>query len=263
MVCRGNSGAEIRQVESRKAPLFLKRLAGILLRESSWMCLPRRICGNDCFAQAQVYLSEDEQLEAIKKWWNRYGNVVLTVITGIMLLLLADQWWERHKTNIAQSASTAYEQLLGNVASQDEPSSRISADSIIEKFPGTPYAEMSHLIAARFDVQQGDYPAALSHLNNVVENGKTKAIKQIARVRSAKILLVQKKPADALKILDVVEDKSFQALISNVKGDCYLALNEKAKARAAYQEALKLMPEDSGPRNLLQIKINDLPGANA
>ncbi len=208
-----------------------------------------------------VYLSEDEQLDAIKKWWNQYGHLVLSVVAGIMMIVVGSQWWQRHQNNIAQSASTAYEQMITSVATHDDATARVGAESILGNFPKTPYAEMSDLLLARYDVEKADYESALKHLNNVIENGKTKSIQQIARVRSAKILLAQKKPAEGRQLLETVVDPSFNAMILEAKGDCYLAEGDKAKARAAYEEAFKAMPAESTSKNLLQIKINDLPGA--
>lgn len=210
-----------------------------------------------------VYLSEDEQIEAIKKWWARFGNAILTVIIIAMMGVLASQWWARRENNIAQSASTAYEQLLASVATHDEMTARISAESIIERFPGTTYADISQLMLARFDVEKSDFDKAQQHLNFVINNGKTKAIQQIARIRSAQIDLNQKKADEALKVLETVNDPSFQALISEARGDSYVALGDASKAKTAYQEAYKLIPPNTGAERLLQLKMNNIPGVSA
>ena len=39
-----------------------------------------------------------------------------------------------------------------------------------------------------------------------------------------------------------MDDKNFAGLIDEVKGDAYLALNDKDKARQAYQQALDELP---------------------
>ena len=59
-----------------------------------------------------VYNTEEEQVEAIKKWWNENGK---SIIAGIIIGVIAIFGWrsyENHTAMQAKAASILYEQLL-------------------------------------------------------------------------------------------------------------------------------------------------------
>ena len=58
--------------------------------------------------------------------------------------------------------------------------------------------------------------------------------------------------------LKTVEDKNFNGLIDEVRGDAYLAMNDKDKARQAYQQALEDLPNAEVIRPLLRMKYDNL-----
>ena len=207
-----------------------------------------------------IYLSEDEQIDAIKKFWNRYGNIISTFIMVLVLVIAGHQWWDRRQNMIAQSASATYEQVIVSLSTHDTSTARIAAETILTKFPNTVYAQMSDLLLARMDMDKHDSPAALKDLDGVIQHGKTTALQQIARIRTAKILLAQQKPEQALQTLAVVANSSFAAMTQEVQGDCYRALKDPAKARLAYQAALAATAQDAPIRVLLEMKLADLPG---
>jgi predicted negative regulator of RcsB-dependent stress response len=71
-------------------------------------------------------------------------------------------------------------------------------------------------------------------------------------------LIAENKANDSLTLLTQVDDKSFSGLIDEVRGDAYLATNDKTKARAAYQLALSELPNAEVVRPLLQMKYDNL-----
>ena len=59
-----------------------------------------------------VYKTEEEQVEAIKKWWSENGK---SIIAGIIIGIAAIFGWrgyENHTAMQAKAASMLYEQLL-------------------------------------------------------------------------------------------------------------------------------------------------------
>ena len=65
-------------------------------------------------------------------------------------------------------------------------------------------------------------------------------------------------PKTRLKTLKTVDDNSFNGLTDEVKGDAYLAMKNTDKAREAYQQALKELPNAESIRPLLQMKFDNL-----
>ena len=78
-----------------------------------------------------VYKTEEEQVEAIKKWWSENGK---SIIAGIIIGIAAIFGWrgyENHAAMQAKSASTLYEQLLVASRKNDAENMRKFANSII------------------------------------------------------------------------------------------------------------------------------------
>ena len=68
-------------------------------------------------------LQEQESLDELKAWWEKWGNLVLSVITVVCLAFAGYngmKWWERHQ---AQEASVAYSSLQTAIMQQAEASS--------------------------------------------------------------------------------------------------------------------------------------------
>jgi len=58
--------------------------------------------------------------------------------------------------------------------------------------------------------------------------------------------------------LNKIDDKNFNGLTEEIKGDAYLAMNNIALARKAYQQALNDLPNAEVIRPLLQMKYDNL-----
>ena len=81
-----------------------------------------------------VYNTEEEQVEAIKKWWNENGK---SIIAGIIIGVIAIFGWrsyENHTAMQAKAASILYEQLLVASRKNDTNNIRSIANNIIVGF---------------------------------------------------------------------------------------------------------------------------------
>ena len=64
-------------------------------------------------------LEEQDQLDAFKAYWKKYGNTVLTVITVLLLAVAGWRGWGWWQQKQAVEASAAYEQLRQAVQLKD------------------------------------------------------------------------------------------------------------------------------------------------
>lgn len=136
-----------------------------------------------------VTLSEEEQVEALKKWWKENGR---SVVGGIVLGLGAVfgwRYWVDHQTGIAQRASVHLVELNQSVASGKGDLAREQAKRIIEQFPGTEYAVFASLNLAKVMQDAGESDAAIAQFNWALDNTGEAALQQIIRLRMARIQL--------------------------------------------------------------------------
>lgn len=44
-----------------------------------------------------VYMTEEEQLAAIKNWWNKYSNVITVILSLVLLVTAGFKYWNWHQ----------------------------------------------------------------------------------------------------------------------------------------------------------------------
>ncbi len=211
----------------------------------------------------QLDLQEQEQLDALKAFWKQYGNLV----TWLLILLLGAyagwngwQYWQRDQ---GIKAGAMFDELDRSTQAGDvERSARVFKD-LQERFGGTAYAAQAGLLTARVQFDKGQTDAARATLTWVAEKGSDEALRTVARLRLAGLLLDAKQPDEALKQLDAATAAGFEALVADRRGDVLLAKGQKAEARAAYETAYKGMDERADYRRLVEAKLTALGAAPA
>lgn len=205
-----------------------------------------------------VYLTEEEQVEQLKRWWKQYG---LSIIVGVALgLLIMYGWqaWQAHQTRHAKKASIAYGQLLAKVDEGNADALIRQGKQIIKSYPETPYAAFASLFLASQAVSTSKLDEAESHLRWAIEHTHFTAIKQIARVRAARVLYAEGQADKALQMLDDVDDPNYAVLTNEVRGDILQGIGKSKEALVAYEKASAAGLESQMLRPLLDMKLNNL-----
>lgn len=208
------------------------------------------------------YLTEQEQIQQLKNWIKQYG---LTILAGILIaLLITSGWhyWQNYKNRILTHASGVYDEMLTARAQGNKQELSVQADKLLTHYPKTPYAQMAAFMIARDAVLKNNYPEAINQLNWVIQHTSTKAIREIARLRIARILITEKKPQEAIDLLNKVDDKNFNGLIHEIRGDAFFSMNDLNSARKSYELAMKEIPNSEVTRPILQMKLDDLATTN-
>lgn len=205
-------------------------------------------------------MTEQEQIQFIKNWLKKY---VPSIVLGIAIAFVASWgWrsWQHHKSQQAEQASALYEQLLANDNTQQPQMFTQLANNLQTNFSRTPYAALSGLLQARLAVDQGNLDLAHQKLVWVINNSKDQQIKDIAKMRSARVLMAQNKYQDALGLLETIQNKNYEVGIQIVKGDIYSVMGNVGEAKSAYQTALNNLPANAAIRPMVQMKLDNLAG---
>jgi predicted negative regulator of RcsB-dependent stress response len=211
-------------------------------------------------------LQEQEQLDQIKSFWNQYGSLITWTVT----LALAGfagwnvwQWWQREQ---GVKAAALYDELDRVAGSGDVEKTARAFGDLKERFPRTLQAQQGALLAAKLQADKGQTDAALATLAWVADNAAEDELRSIARLRTAGLLLDQKKFDDALKQLDAAQQgkpREFDALIADRRGDVLAAQGKRTEAVVAYQAAYKAMDAKTEYRTLVEAKLTALGAAPA
>ncbi len=207
------------------------------------------------------YETEEQQVEALKAWWNENGKAV---IAGVVLGALAIGGWgayKSHQEKQAVAASDIFSRTVDATGDGDAAKASELAEKIGDDHSDTLYASYSYFSAARAALDAGDLDTAARHLAWVADNGKTEEVKIIASVRLARILGVQGKVTAGLGLLPTTYPDSFKALVEEARGDLHVAKGDAAAALTAYNAALET--NFASDPDSLTMKINELATADA
>lgn len=208
-----------------------------------------------------VYTNEHEQWEAIKNWWKDNGKATITIVVVVLALSLGYSTWQHYQVRQRSNAALLYEQLQAGL--QQDPSGRMVndiADDLAKNYAHTPYASLGAFFSAKNAVEKNDLAMAEQRLQWVVTYSKTPALRQIARLRLARVLLAKHKGEQAQVVLQTVDDPTYLPAIRLVQGDIYLAQGKAREARQSYAMALQSLSETSPMYDYLQKQIAQLPG---
>lgn len=203
-------------------------------------------------------LEGQEQIAALKAWWKDYGNLVVAAVAACALAVGGWQGWRYYQSSQAAAAVTLYEQLDRAEHAGDHKKVRDIAAEITAKYGSTAYGAFAALSAARAGFLAGDLAGAKSQLQWVIDNVKEDEIRDLARLRLAGVVLDEKNPDAALKLVEVNPVESMTGLYADLKGDILLAQGKRTEARGAYQVALDRSEAGSPYRATLQLKLDAL-----
>jgi predicted negative regulator of RcsB-dependent stress response len=208
-------------------------------------------------------LQEQEQLDALKAFWKRYGNLVTWALIAALAVYAGLNAWNWYQRDQSAKAAAMFGQL--EQAAQSGDAQRIGQifNDLKERYPRTVYAEQAGLLAARVQFDRGQADAAKASLDWVAEHASEDEYRSVARLRLAGLLLQAKDYDGALKQLDAAKAPTFEALVADRRGDVLLAQGRAAEARAAYQAAWKAMDEKVEYRRLIDAKLTALGAAPA
>ena len=204
----------------------------------------------------EIYETEEEQVEALKRWWKANGASVISGIVLAVVIILSWKYWENYQADSAIEASNLYGELLSAQKEGKTESALKIADRLVQQYETTPYAEFSVLFQAKIKVDNNDYDAAKVFLKKLVASAAGE-INHIARIRLIRLFLATEDYDTGLQLIAEVnptQAESFEGIYQELTGDLYVALDRRGEARTAYQNAVRK------GRNtpLMQLKINDL-----
>jgi predicted negative regulator of RcsB-dependent stress response len=131
----------------------------------------------------------------------------------------------------------------------------------VESYPGTAYASMGALLAARYYYDRNDPKNAKAQLQWVIERGSSDDFKHLARLRLAALLLDEKAYDEALKLLEAQAPAAYEAQYAALRGDILVGKNQAAEAKAAYKLALEKAGKQSTPfQESVRMRLEALGG---
>ncbi|ODV00959.1 MAG: hypothetical protein ABT20_15710 [Rubrivivax sp. SCN 70-15] len=211
----------------------------------------------------QLDLQEQEQLDALKAFWQQYGNLITWTLVLVLGAFAAWNGWNYWQRRQGLQASGLFDALDRAAQSGDIALTGRAFDDLKSRYPHTGFAEQGGLEAAKLQFEKGQVDAAEASLGWVAQNAAEDEYRSIARLRLAAVLASAKKYDAALKELDGATSPAFAALVADRRGDVLALAGKPAEARAAYEAAWKAMSDKVTYRHLIEAKLTALGAAPA
>jgi predicted negative regulator of RcsB-dependent stress response len=204
-----------------------------------------------------MYETEEQQVEALKKWWKENGKSIIAGVALGLAGVLGWRYWGEYRDTVAGKASNRFDQLVMAVRSGELDQVTAQAELIRKDFGSTPYADFSYLIQAKALLDKGDMAGATVALQQAVDQAPDPAIQAIAVLRLARLQLAEDQLDAAEALLEQhPATPAFAGEYAVVRGDLARARGDVEAARQAYLDAIAA---NAGNADLMQLKLENLP----
>lgn len=216
----------------------------------------------------QDYETEEQQIEALKRWWNENARAIFI---GLALGGLIVGGWYSHEQSAHQhsvEASDLYVSMIAQLETATNDTFDIKiVDKLVSEYSDTPYAALTVMLVAKHDLESGNFDKAIERMQWAMSNAVEDEVRVIATLRLARLKIAQKKYDEAHTLLADNHPAAFDGMYEELKGDIFSAKGEREQARIAYDKAiakygresrwLKLKRQSLGSSTLEQVKLSE------
>jgi predicted negative regulator of RcsB-dependent stress response len=200
-------------------------------------------------------LEEQEQLDELKHFWKRWGDLISWVLIAVLAAYAAWTGWQYWSNKQAVQSSAMYDTVERAAQAGDMAMLDRSVADIKDKFASTSYAQQAVLLAARVYQDKDRTTDAKTQLSWVVDKAGDPGYQALARLRLAALLIEEKAYDQARQQLAVKAPMSFEPLFADRLGDIDMLQGKSADAVKQYQKAWKGLEPSAEYRRLVAVKL--------
>ena len=152
------------------------------------------------------YLDEEEQIARLRTWWDTNGNSVIAGVVLAVVGIVGWNWYGGYSEERVYEAARAYQSYLdAGDGERDAALEALAADH-----GGTAYHAFALLNEAKGAVDEGDLEAGRVALEAVVASVEDALIKDLARIRLARMQQALGSSDEALATLSAVRSEGYR-----------------------------------------------------
>src|SRR5215207_3396422 len=137
-------------------------------------------------------LEEQDQLDDLRAWWQRWGNTVTAVVVAACIAAAGVQGWRWWTAKQSEEASALFTGLSQALRAQDLPKAKDATAQLEDKYARSAYSPRAALVLAKMLFDGGDTAGARTQLQWVIDKSDETDLKEIARYRLAQLLVNDK-----------------------------------------------------------------------
>ncbi|TNF83707.1 MAG: tetratricopeptide repeat protein [Gammaproteobacteria bacterium] len=203
------------------------------------------------------YLTDEEQLDKLKKWWEENGLMLIGAVVLSVAGVIGWNWYgDRQAAEVAGSSDLYVDYLRAEGTERDTIEATLASE-----YPDSVYRAFILLRNARAEAENENPEGALTALNEALSVVDDDKLADVIRVRIARVEQELDRSDAALATLGEVRSLGLRSHVQELKGDIHMARGERVLAHEAYSAALEEIGQDA-PRPLLELKVSDTADAN-
>ena len=209
------------------------------------------------------YETDEEQWEAIKRWWKENGTQVILAVVVAIAATAGWRYYQGVQYARAAQASSTFEvlKLQAQLGKFDEVARE--AHKLMTEQPDSPYAAGAALLLAQWHYEKKhQLKEALEALQWVTTRAQEPGMKMVAQVRGARMLADAGQYDKAEQWLKPVEKDALaletRSLYDYVQGEIALFRQDVPAARAAFQRVVDNGRAHEGLLQLAKLQLKDL-----
>lgn len=221
------------------------------------------------------HLTEEEQIEAFKRWWKENGKFTVAAVVIASVGYFGFGAYKSSQESAEQEVSGLYDQVLtaataggdATLNADQRAAVTTAAEKVLAEDSSGLYADLTRFQLAKMAVDAEDYEKAAAELEGVINNSKTQSSVELATLRLARVKAAMGQAEEALGLLDMAPSEAFAASYSEARGDILTSLGRLGDAYEAFEaavSALESQESNSGMRaNILKFKMDNARVASA
>lgn len=202
-------------------------------------------------------LEEQEQLDKLRHFWEKWGTLITTVVVLALLAFAGWRGYQWYESNQAVKASALYDQIQADADAGDTAKLANSLKLMQDDFASTTYGQHAGLLAAQVFLEKGQAEQSRAALGMVAEKGPDKGLQGLARLQLAQQMIGEKQFEQAQQQLQQV-DASYAALVADLTGDIHALQNQQPQAIEAYTRAWRELDSNLAYQQMVGIKLTAL-----
>jgi predicted negative regulator of RcsB-dependent stress response len=208
------------------------------------------------------YETDEEQLTALKNWWDKYGTALLSAVLVVVLAWVGWSYYQKSQFAKASNASTTFEVLQSKVEQNAFGDVAREGLKLMEDQPKSPYATATALMEAQFELEKGHIDKAIENLQWVINQNIDASLVLVAKLRMTGIYIDQKQYDKATAVLKSVDAAKLaageKANFDFTSGFLALQQNQLDVARQFLQQVVDNTAAAANLQNVARLQLGDL-----
>ena len=190
------------------------------------------------------YLTDEEQAERLKAWWDKNGTSLVVALVVALAAVIGWRYYQSYSTDQANAASEAFRTYLDARAAAEPVDDALRV--IDSEHEGSAYHVFTLFYRAADQVEDEDWEEALALLERAVDLAGERNLRDAARYRAAKLLYQLDRLDACAEQLASIKSPGLAAQVAELSGDVAVARGDIDGARQAYRNAVAAARSDAG-----------------